>query len=258
MNRYQKHEWVDRRILTTSEQGRAVPLVMIGNPEAKKHIMLTCRHHSCESTASYAVEGIVTFLLDQRSELLERFRLHFIPFVDIDGVENGDQGKARAPHDHNRDYTDTPIYKSVKAIMEYGTDLDWSVALDFHCPIKWAKPEYGKLRDDYPFFVKQSPFIMKDEVEALGTILQQITASNPNTDKIQYDPYYDLEPGEAWNRLEDAPFFGNFMLGRCSKLVGIVEYPYFGTGNAVVTEQSSRLFGADFAQALEKYLLNEK
>ncbi|MBQ6011409.1 MAG: hypothetical protein IJL17_22960, partial [Kiritimatiellae bacterium] len=26
----------------------------------------------------------------------------FVPFMDKDGVENGDQGKHRAPHDHNR------------------------------------------------------------------------------------------------------------------------------------------------------------
>lgn len=39
-----------------------------------------------------------------------------------------------------------------------------------------------------------------------------------------------------------------------AKLAFTFEFPYFGSGDTVFTAQSSRQFGADFAQALEAYL----
>ena len=44
---------------------------------------------------------------------IPNYLVYVIPFVDIDGVENGDQGK-QAPHDHNRDYINSPIYPETK------------------------------------------------------------------------------------------------------------------------------------------------
>ena len=41
----------------------------------------------------------------------------FVPFMDKDGVEDGDQGKNRRPHDHNRDYF-AGLYTSVRAFKE--------------------------------------------------------------------------------------------------------------------------------------------
>ena len=57
--------------------------------------------------------------------------------VDKDGVEDGDQGKNRKPHDHNRDYEGKSIYASVQAIRERLPA--WSAgklrfAMDMHCP----------------------------------------------------------------------------------------------------------------------------
>lgn len=79
--------------LITSEQGREVPLYILGNPSAERNILITCRHHACESSASYLLEGLMDALVRSRSKLLEEYRFHIVPFVDSDGVENGDQGK---------------------------------------------------------------------------------------------------------------------------------------------------------------------
>ena len=36
--------------------------------------------------------------------ILKEFKILCVPFVDFDGVVDGDQGKGRNSHDHNRDY----------------------------------------------------------------------------------------------------------------------------------------------------------
>src|SRR5690606_15909380 len=64
----------------------------------------------------------------------DRFVLYAIPFVDKDGVEAGDQGKNRAPHDHNRDYGEDSIYRSIQAIKLLGAEKKINALLDLHCP----------------------------------------------------------------------------------------------------------------------------
>ena len=60
-----------------------------------------------------------------------------IPFVDKDGVKDGDQGKNRKPRDHNRDYVGESVHIETAVIRERVPD--WSagklkVAIDLHCP----------------------------------------------------------------------------------------------------------------------------
>lgn len=138
--------FMQRNVMTVSEQPRPVPLLLLGNRDAKQHIVLTARHHSCESAASYLLEGLLEYFLQSgASPVLDRFLIHAVPFIDIDGVENGDQGKHRIPHDHNNDYRDTPLYRSTVALMEYARQLRLVAAVDFHCPYKWGK------RNDWNF-----------------------------------------------------------------------------------------------------------
>lgn len=130
--------YLSRSVLTRSAKGRAVELVQIGKAgPGKRNMLLTARHHACEALASYVMEGFLTEALSE-SPAAQRFRenyvLYVVPFVDKDGVEDGDQGKNRPPHDHNRDYGDAPLYSEVKAIQELAARNPIQVALDLHCP----------------------------------------------------------------------------------------------------------------------------
>ena len=94
------------------------------------------------------------------------FRSHgdffIVPFVDKDGVEDGDQGKNRRPHDHNRDYK-LRIYPEVRAITERlpaWSDSKPLFFLDMHCP--WLRGgddpnDPGKGTNEYPYFVCGDP-----------------------------------------------------------------------------------------------------
>lgn len=125
-------------VLTKSKKGRNVELLQVGKPSPGKHaVLMTGRHHAAETIASYVLEGFVHAAMAD-DEVGKAFRknhvLYAIPFVDKDGVEEGDQGKNRKPHDHNRDYGETSIYPEVQAIKKLHDDKQFRFALDMHCP----------------------------------------------------------------------------------------------------------------------------
>ena len=250
--RLQKYPHVQRSVLATSEGGRNVPLLKIGRASAANHVMFTARHHACESVASYVLEGLVEYIAKpEGAGLLDEYTFHIVPFVDIDGVEEGDQGKCRHPYDHCRDYHNKPIYKATAALMKYFNVNNISHFVDFHCPWIWA---YGKMRDNHPFFCKGlSP--MKEKVENLGWLLQKATQSNKNIDKIIYDPVYDIEMGEDWMVPKDLANSSWVYLGNTGiALSTAFEVPYFGTNDCIYTQKNTRALGADFGRAFKEYL----
>ena len=55
-----------------------------------KLILLTARHHACESTGNYVMEGVLEELC---RESLDDFEIVAVPFMDYDGVIQGRPGK---------------------------------------------------------------------------------------------------------------------------------------------------------------------
>ncbi|TWT74781.1 M14 family zinc carboxypeptidase [Allorhodopirellula solitaria] len=135
---HQANRHLQTRVLTQSRQGRDVELVQIGRAGPGKIAMLvTARHHATETIASFVLEGMLAAAMSDDPvgvEFRQRFVLYAVPFVDKDGVERGDQGKGRTPHDHNRDYGEKSIYPEVQAIMELGEEQQIGASLDLHCP----------------------------------------------------------------------------------------------------------------------------
>jgi hypothetical protein len=125
-------------VLTKSRNGREVELLQIGSPGPNvKAMLVTGRHHAAETIASYVLEGFLQEAMSESpsgKEFREKYVLYAVPFVDKDGVEEGDQGKNRKPHDHNRDYGDKSIYPEIQAIKELDREQNFLFALDFHCP----------------------------------------------------------------------------------------------------------------------------
>ncbi len=129
--------------LARTRKGRPVPYARAGflGSEPRHRVVVTCRHHCCEMMAGYSLEGLVDAVVSGAVEEAEWLRRNVeffvVPFVDLDGVEDGDQGKNRRPHDHNRDYAGESIYPAVRAIREavpaWGAGR-LHVAADLHCP----------------------------------------------------------------------------------------------------------------------------
>lgn len=124
--------------LTKSRAGRSVELLRIGEPGPDvRPVLFTARHHAAETIASHVLEGVLAAAMSDTPvgrSFRERYVLYAVPFVDKDGVEEGDQGKNRKPHDHNRDYGEESIYPEVQAIKELDAKHEFVFAVDFHCP----------------------------------------------------------------------------------------------------------------------------
>ncbi|MBI4979273.1 MAG: hypothetical protein HZC28_17460 [Spirochaetes bacterium] len=230
------------KILTKTEAGYSAPLLLMGNRDKpEKHMVITARHHACESTASYMIEGIIDYFLSN-PKLLDKVLFHIVPFADYDGVEHGDQGKSRIPHDHNRDYIDAPLYKTVESIIRHCGDFPVFAGFDLHAPYKWGG------RNDFPFIAKSaSPG--KEEIERFGAYLKTISASRGG---LVYDGTQDIEAGVEWN-LNEPSTCSSFMRRSGAKLAFTFEMPYFGIAPARITQQGLRNFGKDFAAAIESY-----
>ncbi|MBO5958602.1 MAG: hypothetical protein J6Q65_00620 [Lentisphaeria bacterium] len=139
-----KHQGDDRisvETLAYTRKNRAVEIIHIEDKTVggeKKRIFLTSRHHCCEMMATYAMEGILDAILkddDLGRELREKFIFDAVPFVDKDGVVDGDQGKNRRPHDHARDYGAVHnLYQEVVAIQNFLLATKPYIVNDLHCP----------------------------------------------------------------------------------------------------------------------------
>lgn len=248
---YAAHGRLHRETLTTSEGGRSVPLVRVGSGD--RHVVVTCRHHACESTASYALEGLLRELLEG-DVLSTDYCVHLVPFVDIDGVERGDQGKHRAPHDHNRDYVEgnaisdslSPIYRATSAIMTYVRDLEGELVLglDLHCPFKWGGD------NDHPFFVSD-PDRADEELLELADWLDRTTT------RRQSALDYDATAGGGIHSFDGqaavAPTFSAFADDAGARLAATLEVPYVGTDADPVTPGSTRALGRALADAVGEW-----
>lgn len=254
--RYSHFSYIKKEVLAVSEKGREVPLLIIGRPEAKKHIFLSCRHHACESVASYVLEGLLDYVVhNENSVLMQNYQLHIVPFIDIDGVEEGDQGKGRQPHDHNRDYIEQPVYKSIAAWMEYARQKMPEIFIDLHCPWKWGVADnIAEQRNNHPFFTKMLPPI-KDELEKLEAVLSVSNQNDHHGTGIIFHPKYDICIGDDWFQ-PGAPTASAFFEKLGSRISATLEFPYFGTEDMIITQQNSRCFGKSLARALETYIIN--
>jgi len=205
--------------------------------------------------ASYALEGIMEVVLadtDDGKWFRERVELLVIPFVDKDGVEDGDQGKNRKPHDHNRDYQGESIYPSVRALRELvpaWSERRLKVALDLHCPYI-----RGPLNEVIYMVGSPSKTTWEQQCE-FGKILEAV-----QTGPLVYRTENNLPFGEGWNTAQ------NYGSGKscsrwASELDGIqlatsYEIPYATASGRAVTAETARAFGQDLARALRCFLEN--
>ncbi|MCW8130962.1 MAG: hypothetical protein KIS92_11470 [Planctomycetota bacterium] len=241
--------------LCADRSGRAVELLKLGKPaeDAAACLLLTARHHCCETTPSFAAEGFIDAYFGEDALggwLREKLACWIVPFVDKDGVEAGDQGKNRAPHDHNRDYLGQPgLYPTVGAIREQvpawgGEKL--RVVMDLHCPWirgKWHEDIYFVGCNDAEHWARTSEYCRRLEEVRAGPL-----------------PYYtahNLPYGTDWN-VDKEPH-----LSSCAKwartlpsvwLANSVEIPYAACSGVEITPGRARLFGRDLAAALKAYL----
>ena len=239
--------------LCQSRKGRSVERLHVGklDGEPRFRVLITCRAHACEMMTSYSAEGIIQAALadDARGKWFrDNVEMVLVPFVDKDGVEDGDQGKNRQPRDHNRDYDAGSLYPETRALQQFAPK--WSagkrlVTLDLHCP---------HIRGD----VNEKIYLVGQQgMEAKGQRFSEIlerTRKGP----LVYQAADNVPFGTLWNTA--ANFTAGMNASRwAASLPGIdlactFELPYANAKGVEVNADSARAFGKDLATAIKEYL----
>lgn len=246
--------------LCKTNKGRDAELLFLGcldgEPEAK--VVLTARHHSCESMANYVVEGVMQAVLDaaepETQWLREKVEFMVVPFVDKDGVEDGDQGKNRKPHDHNRDYGEGednvhPTTRAIKELLPKWADGKLKVSIDNHCPFI-----NGAQYNELIYFVGSKNEKIWEQQQAFSTILENFVKGI-----LPFQNENNLPFGESWNNgsnYSTGLSYSRWVIANFPevKLVSTIEFTYANAQGTTVDEDSYRNFGRAMAKALSLYL----
>lgn len=224
-------------------KGSSVPCIQLGN--GHKSVILTARHHACESTGNYVLEGVLDSLT---ANPLPDTTIFCVPFVDYEGVLRGDQGKSRAPHDHNRDYDfhAESLYPECAAIKAWAGINGCHYGFDFHSP--WHKGgEHDRV------------FIVRNRADRLERFerFSSLFAGCITEEALRYRPENDYPADTAWNRF--GPQFACYMSQRPeNQLAFTLETTYFGTEDNQVSKQGLLELGRCFAKAVGEYMLNDE
>ena len=237
--------------LCRSRKGRPVEIAEIGAEAPKFIILATARHHAGEMMANHVLEGMVRAALADTMDgqaFRQNAALAFVPFVDKDGVEDGDQGKGREPRDHARDYDGVSIYPETQAIREWMDARRPDVVLDIHCP--WLRegnhetaylvgspnPRMASEMDRFAIFLEEespaeAPYFKKDNL-LFGMDFNVPSNYTEGCTVTQY----------AANNLPFVTFAQS------------MEIPFANFGAVTVDRFSALLFGAAVFRALMRYL----
>lgn len=232
-------------VLTISEGGREVPVVKVHLPNARRVILLTCRSHACEAMASFVLEGAIGQFVALRREgdlLTRSSELVTVPMMDVDGAHDGDQGKARVPWDHNRDYGPTSRYRAVSALRAMMAREHRAIyALDMHTP---------GLRGD----IEERPYVVASadtgDTEAATELLARLNATDTSQVRgtarlLHFDQEWNSSssPGQrccaAWLRSLPA-----------TRLATTIEYPNAVDRGLPISPTDARGFGAILMRSL--------
>lgn len=130
--------------LCRTREGRSTPALIVtesDDPSKRYGIWIQARQHAWESGSSWVAKGFVDWLISDHEaarSLRSKTRIAIVPIMDIDNVYRGAGGKNQKPQDHNRDWSDTPHWRSVAAAQQAISDQDkagqFDLFIDLHNP----------------------------------------------------------------------------------------------------------------------------
>jgi hypothetical protein len=252
---YQENRHVTVQELCRTGKGRSVERLHVGrlDGDPRYRVLLTARHHACETMANYVMEGVLEAVLTDNDDgywFRRNVEVLAIPFMDKDGVEDGDQGKNRRPRDHNRDYIGKSIHASVEALRTFVPN--WSngklkAVLDLHCPY------ISGPHNEVIYIVGSADEQMWRRQQEFGRLLEAVQ-SGP----LVYRASDNLPYGKAWNtggNVGNNKGSGQWAAGLDGvRLAASFEIPYANAGGQPVTPASARQFGRSLARAVRGYL----
>ena len=234
-----------------TKKGRVVERLRVGRGDGSAPIRMifTARHHACEMIASYLMEGLLEEAL-ANPWYREKVEIAAVPFMDKDGVEDGDQGKNRIPRDHNRDYSGESLYASTKAMREFAPKFSEGrikLAMDLHCPTLRGA------HNETTYFVGNEN---EESWKRIGRLAELLEAGQ--TAPPVYRVKDNMPFGTGWNKatnFSQGMSFGRWALDLPGKpMTTTLEISYANSNGTTITADKARTFGRDLARAILKLL----
>ncbi|HUG67533.1 MAG TPA: M14-type cytosolic carboxypeptidase [Pirellulaceae bacterium] len=128
-------EEVHEFLLCETREGRSVPAMRF-QPRAvtpTSAIWVQARQHAWEAGSSWVCKGFVEWLVSEdprAARLRSTTTVTVVPIMDVDNVAIGAGGKNQVPHDHNRDWSEQPHWRSVAEAMQALRRFDDAGQLD--------------------------------------------------------------------------------------------------------------------------------
>ena len=234
-------------------------LPYLGEGKPRFYIAFTARHHACEASANPVMEGMVAFCLSDAPEaqwLRQNVEIVFIPFMDKDGVEDGDQGKNRRPHDHNRDYVQDiyPTVKAFKALVMKESVGSQVVFMDLHSP--WIRG------NEHEFNYSLGP--EGEPMNARWNRFREKLAENQKDGTLKYESRWDIPGGVGYN--QEKTFAGNGDQASATMWARrlpnaynsfCMEFGYALCGHAILTPETGRELGRNVMKTWADVLKEE-
>lgn len=143
-------------------------------------ILVLARQHAWECGSSWVCAGFIEWLASDEAPavwLREHAEVIAVPIMDVDRVLTGDGGKEGLPHDHNRDWSDTPHYPEVaaaqKLVRDFAAQQRFAIFLDLHNPGTGGRSSFFALPKEHLTAIsaeRQTRFIAIARAEFKGAI----------------------------------------------------------------------------------------
>jgi hypothetical protein len=193
---------------------------------------------------------MVEAVLREQDELAAMTNVVAVPFVDTDGVAEGDQGKNRSPRDHARDYFGQSLYPETATIRTEAPG--WSegrplVVFDLHCP-----GSHGAKNEAVYVVGAPDPEMWRAQ-QRFSDILESV-----NLGPLPYRVVDNLPFGTSWNIernfAKGMPVVRWAATAMKAPLTVSMEIPYANAAGVTVEPDGARCFGHALAHALAIYL----
>ncbi len=252
----------DQRVRSAETIGRSLggnPLHMLevtsplGSDQDKALVWAVARQHPGEPEGSHMMEGLINWLLGGSAEadaLLESARVFLVPFLNPDGVLEGNQRVNQAGLDLNRQWVNpTPttaptILATALKMLELDAQGDGTrIVLDFH----GAPPSRSNF-----FIYNDVASVPPDVFDEMQTLLNRAISLNPDFAPLQRSTARPVNQGER-TRSWAYQFLGTHGLTIEASGVDTPDGPFAGQQ---MTEDRYHALGSAVGRAVGEVLFN--
>ncbi len=243
--------------LCKTREGRSVPALrwtsVRKNLSRRPGVWIEARQHAWESGSSWVCRGLLEWLSSTNAaavRLRTQAQIYVVPIMDVDNVEIGAGGKNQIPHDHNRDWSDKPIYASVAAAQKLIKQMDAGQELDLFIDLHNPAP-----RDSKPFFYAPPKTHLPAKRTAAQTRFHKTCLSFLGKQPLGFSERLRIS-GPGYHPLWRAISKNWVAQNTADHVVALTLETSWNTPNS--TQQGYLDYGAALGEAIEKFLLTEQ